>query len=369
MTLRSLEGLVIGVTADRRWEEQAALLERRGAAVVHGPTITTQYLEHDNTLRGVTEEVIGQHADYLVANTGVGMRAWLEAAVSWGLADQLLAAFARMKIVARGPKAASVVIANGIDVWARASSERLDELVEILCGEPLAGCRVVIQEHGSDAQSFVQALTEAGATVVEVPIYRWKLPDDPAPARRLIERVADGRVDAVTFTSAPAVHNLFAIARRKGVEDGLRLGFNRGVVAGCVGAVCADGARREGIDAPLAPSVGRLGLLVRALSDHFAETYTTVQLADTELRIQGNLVLVGGEKLQLTPRERGVLAVLAARPGAVISRSTLLQKVWGPGDHDAHALEMTIARLRAKLGPCRRSLRTSAGRGYRLGPD
>ena len=44
---RSLDGFVIGVTADRRWEEQAELLERRGARVVHGPTIRTIALVAD----------------------------------------------------------------------------------------------------------------------------------------------------------------------------------------------------------------------------------------------------------------------------------------------------------------------------------
>ena len=44
MTLRALEGFVIGVTADRRWTEQAELFQRRGAVVMHGPTIKTEYL-------------------------------------------------------------------------------------------------------------------------------------------------------------------------------------------------------------------------------------------------------------------------------------------------------------------------------------
>ena len=100
---------MIGVTADRRWEEQAALLERRGASVVHGPTITTHYLEHDHTLRAVTDELIRNGAEYLVANTGVGMRAWFEAATAWGLVDQLVDGAAH-EDRGPGPQAASVVV-------------------------------------------------------------------------------------------------------------------------------------------------------------------------------------------------------------------------------------------------------------------
>src|SRR3954453_15464383 len=101
MPLQPLEGLVIGVTADRRWEEQAALLTRRGASVVHAPTIATHYLEHDETLRAVTRDVIKDEPDYLIANTGIGMRTWFEAAQAWGLAEALARALSRTKIAAR----------------------------------------------------------------------------------------------------------------------------------------------------------------------------------------------------------------------------------------------------------------------------
>lgn len=36
-----LSGFTVGITADRRWEEQAELLRRRGACVIHGPSIRT----------------------------------------------------------------------------------------------------------------------------------------------------------------------------------------------------------------------------------------------------------------------------------------------------------------------------------------
>jgi uroporphyrinogen-III synthase len=41
MAYGPLTGFTVGVTADRRWNEQAALFERRGATVLHGPTIRT----------------------------------------------------------------------------------------------------------------------------------------------------------------------------------------------------------------------------------------------------------------------------------------------------------------------------------------
>ncbi|HVM02881.1 MAG TPA: uroporphyrinogen-III synthase [Acidimicrobiales bacterium] len=366
MTLGPLDGFVVGITADRRWQEQAELLERRGASILHGPTMTTQYLASDEDLRRATQAVLDEPPDYVVATTGIGMRAWLEAAAAWGLGDLLAGVLARTRIVARGPKAAAAVHAAGIDVWARSSTEQMDALVDLLLAEPLPGRRVAVQEYGMPSPELTAALGAAGAAVVEVPVYRWRLPDDIAPVLRLVEAACDGRVDAITFTSAPAVHNLFAIAERHGVADRLRRACNGRVVVACVGPVCADGALKEGIADPLAPSVGRLGLLVRALSDRFEAERRTFTLGGVPVTLQGSAVEVGGERAELSPRERGLFEALVDAGGTVVARSALLDRVWGSPDADPHVLEVTVGRLRRRVGPAGAGLRAVAGRGYRL---
>ena len=367
--MRPLEGFVVGVTADRRWQEQAELLERRGASILHGPSITTLYLDCDDELRRKTRAVVDEPPDYLVATTGIGMRAWLETAAAWGLGDELLAALASTKVVARGPKAAGAVQAGGLEVWARSSTERMDDVLAILLAEPLSARRVVIQQYGMETPELTTVLAEAGATVVEVPVYRWRLPEDKVPAQRLVDAVCDGRVDAVTFTSAPAVHNLFSIAAEQATDEALRQAFNGGVVAACVGPVCAEGARQEGVVAPLAPDVGRLGLLVRALSDHFESQRREMRCGGSHLVVQGSAVLVDGQRADLAPRERAVFELLAASPGAVVAREALLDRVWGSADADPHLLEVTVGRLRRRLGECGAAIRAVSGRGYRFAPD
>lgn len=366
MALRPLDGFVVGITADRRWEEQAELLVRRGAAVLHGPTMTTQYLASDDDLRQATEAVIARRPDYLVATTGIGVRAWTEAAAVWGLGEQLAAVLGGARIVARGPKAAAAVQAAGLEVWGRSATEQMGALVDMLLDEPLAGRTVAVQEYGMVNPEPSSALRAAGADVLEVPVYRWRAPEDRGPVLRLVEAVCDGRVDAITFTSAPAVHNLFAIAREHGADAGLRDACNRGVVVACVGPVCAEGARAEGVSAPLAPSVGRLGLLVRALSDHLAGRRRTLAMAGAQVALQGSVVEIDGERAELAPRERAVLDALVAAGGAVVPRPALMEQVWGPGGTDPHVLEVTVGRLRRRLGPAGGALVASPGRGYRL---
>ena len=78
---------------------------------------------------------------------------------------------------------------------------------------------MAVQLHGEPQEEFCGALAAAGAEVIEVPVYRWAPPTDPTPLQRLIDLITNRLVDAVTFTSAPAVISLLRAAgseRRRG---------------------------------------------------------------------------------------------------------------------------------------------------------
>lgn len=364
-----LDGFVVGVTADRRANEQAELLRRRGAEVLLGPAIATAYLASDDALRAATIALVERAPAYLAATTGIGVRAWFEATQVWGLGDRLLEALRKTRIVARGPKAAGAIRAAGLDVWRSAANEQMDQLLGHLLAEPLEGAHVALQLYGMPAPEITAALTAAGADVLEVPVYQWRTPDDPAPALRLAQAAIEGRVHALTFTAAPAVTNLFALAAGAGIDEPLLHAFNRnGVVAACMGPVCARGALQAGILAPVVPEVGRLGLMVRALSERLLCDRRTVPMAGVDVVLQGLIAVVGEKRVLLNCRERALLDTLAGRPGTVFSRPALVKQVWSSTGADPHAVEVAIARLRPRLGPAGAALVAVPGRGYRLEP-
>jgi uroporphyrinogen-III synthase len=366
VSLLPLEGFVVGVTADRRWSEQAELIERRGATVLHGRTISTEYLGSDAALRQATEAVITRPPHYMVATTGIGVRAWFEAAQAWGFAEKLVEALAATRVVARGPKATAAVQIAGLAVWASPSSERLEDAIALLGGEDLSGRVIAFQHYGERDEAAVAALVAQGGRLVEVPVYRYRQPADGATARHLIDAVCDGNVDAVTFTSAPAARNLLSLAHEHGRADDLLAAFNdREVVAACIGPVCAGGARRAGIEQPLAPARGRLGLLVRTLAEVLHARRRVMHCGSVPFVVQGRAIAVAGEPVELSRRERAVLEVLLRRRGAVMSKTAILHSL-GDDATGGHALETTIARLRRDLGVAGSAIRTVRGRGYRL---
>lgn len=261
---------VVGITADRRWQEQADLLRRRGLEVLHGPSMRTIDLAGDSRLRAVTEELIGSPPEWLVATTGMGIRQWFEAAAGWGLREPLLEALGTSRILARGAKSQSVLRHAGLDVAWRAPGESMAEIVDFLtiAGEAVNDSTVAIQLFDPDDHPATAALREIAGALVEVPVYRWLLPEDPGPAEHLIRSAVAGRLAAVTFTSQPAVRNLFSIARGMGSADGLRDAFNGGdVLAVCIGSVCAEAGAEVGLTEMVWPTPFRLPAMVRLVAE------------------------------------------------------------------------------------------------------
>jgi two-component system KDP operon response regulator KdpE len=77
-----------------------------------------------------------------------------------------------------------------------------------------------------------------------------------------------------------------------------------------------------------------------------------------------------GERVHLTPREWGVLQMLVANRGKLVTQRQLLQTVWGPAyGEETQYLRVYMAQLRRKLesDPANpRHLITESGRGYRF---
>lgn len=361
-----LAGFTVAVTAARRRDELSALLVRRGARVVEAPAIRIIPTGDDVLLREATERCITEPPDVVVATTGIGFRGWMEAADGWGLGEALRQQFERAELLVRGPKAKGAVRAAGLaEAWSP-DSESTDEVLRRLLDEGVVGRRVALQLHGEPLPEFVSALERAGATVVEVPVYRWVPAEDIRPLRRLVEQVVTKQVDCVTFTSAPAVASMLRVAREDGREEALLGALRSDVVSACVGPVTAAPLERLGVPT-VQPERSRLGALVRTVVEELPQRRTrAVRAGRHELRLRGHSVLVDGAAVELTGRQSGVLSALVASEGRVLSRAELLKLAWHDEPADEHAVEMTVARLRTALGPAGKVVQTVVKRGYRL---
>lgn len=369
----TLAGFTVGVTADRRHDEQIELLERRGARVLHGPTIRTRPLSDDERLLSATKAVIARPPAIAAFITALGVRSWLGAAESHGLGDELVDALRSAYVIARGPKAVGALVTAGLPVSWTAPNATSDEVADHLRSLATPGARVALQLDGEHGEPFADLLRSSGLDLdlVCAHPYEWTLPEDLAPAQRLVQAVADRAVDAVTFTSRPALRNLLHIADEAGRGDEVRRQLGAGSVrAVCVGHVSAARARAEGFGHVVQPRNGRLGAMVQAYVSAMADRGQELSLAGHAVRVQGRMVRVGADDpVLLSERERGVLDALARKPGAVVSKQSLLRSVWGTVESDDHVVEVTVARLRQRLGTAGLGVETVVRRGYRLAAE
>lgn len=375
MTFGALSGFTVAVTADRRADEQIELLHLRGASTVHAPVIRTLPLLEEGGMREATASIISAPPDILVVCTAVGMQGWCSAVQSVGTLDHLLGALRDTHVMVRGPKAAGAAHAAGIHVGWTGEGATYSEVVRRLTAQRNTtadgrALRLAVVLDGAESEPVVSAAREHGYDVIPVPVYRWGLPTDTAAARRVVAGVGERSVDAVTFTSAPAVDNFFEIVERDDARAPVLDAFNVGaVIPAAVGPVTGGRMRSHGVRFAVEPSSPRLGAMVQALASSFDDRSQVLMYEGHPIQIQGRLVCIdGAEVASLTDRERAVLRVLAERRGAVVSKRALMAEVWGEMG-DEHVVEVTVARLRRRLGPVGQSIETVVRRGYRLAID
>ncbi|MGZ4473542.1 MAG: uroporphyrinogen-III synthase [Nocardioidaceae bacterium] len=363
--MSTLAGYRVGITSSRKVDELTALLERRGAQVESAPALRVEEGVDPARLRAATRAVLADPPDVFVATTGTGVRRWFAAAAADGQLDDLVAVLSRAQVLARGQKAVGALRAHGIREMWTSPSERLSDLLAHLRVGPLTGRRVVVQEHGRSLSTVAGALRMRGADVTVVSVYRCDVAADLGPLFRMVDLVADRHVDAVTFTSAPAVGTLMDVATAAGRLAEVVAAFSGDVLAACVGPVTADAFDPWRVPT-VHPARSRLAAMVKTLETELPQRRqgTVIDCGRHRLLLHGDIVCVDGVEKRLSPGPRAVLDALAARPGHVVGRQQLVGMLPRGSAGSEHAVEMAVARLRRAVGAP--LVQTVTKRGYRL---
>lgn len=260
-----MAGRTVLITAHRRSDELAEAFARRGATIRHAPAMSIVEHADDEQLLATTRELIADPPDTLVVTTGQGLRGWFAAADAAGLGADLTAMLTGVHIVARGPKAKGALVPRGLAPAWVAESETAAEIIEHLLDRGVSGTRIAVQHHGTGSDGIDDALTGAGATVAPFVVYRAGPAPDPQAVADSVHEVADGAIDTIVFTSAPAVTAWFDVADAAGVTDAIVARTASGeVLFAAVGPVTAAPLEAKGVT-PLVPERSRMGALVRAV--------------------------------------------------------------------------------------------------------
>jgi uroporphyrinogen III methyltransferase/synthase len=125
--------------------------------------------------------------------------------------------------------------------------------------KPLFGRRVLVTRAREQSESLAQALREAGAVAVELPMISIEPPSDPEPLRRAVERIAD--YTFVVFTSQNGVQAFFRAVAAVG-GDARVLGGRR---VAAIGPGTAEALEPFGITPDIVPADFRGEALAEAI--------------------------------------------------------------------------------------------------------
>jgi len=263
---QGLAGLRVLALESRRHAEMAKLIENYGGAAVSAPSMREVPVEKNTEALTFADQLFADRFDAVIFLTGVGTRILFGAMETKYPRDRFVEALSRTIVVARGPKPIAVLREFGVPIAIAVPEPNTwrDILHALDVHQPLAGLKgkvVAVQEYGASNREFLECLETRGAEVWPVRVYQWAIPEDTGPLRQAAREIADGRIDVVLVTSATQIDHLIRVAAEEGLEENVRGGLQRAVIAS-IGPISSEALLAHGIKADFEPIHAKMGQLV-----------------------------------------------------------------------------------------------------------
>lgn len=261
-------GLTVASFESRMAVEMARLIGRYGGKPLVVPALREIPLEDNSAALEFGVRLMTERIDMLILLTGAGTMALfnlLKMRYPW---PSIVEALAQTAIVARGPKPAAALRALGLQPTATVPEPNtwVDVVRTVDERLPVMGLRVAVQEYGIPNPALLEALQRRGASVFQVPIYKWTLPDDLVPLRQSIDNIIVGEVAVLLITNAAQVDHVMQVLELDGRVEPFRSVLTKMVVAS-IGPTASERLRHHDWPVDFAPSHPKMGVLVKELSE------------------------------------------------------------------------------------------------------
>ena len=249
---RPLEGRRIAVLEHRELDRLGGMLEAQGALTLRCPLVAIADAPDATPVLAWLRRFLDAPPDDLVLMTGEGLRRLRGFADRAGLEPAFRGTLGQVRTITRGPKPARALREIGLNPGLRAERPTSEGIVAALAQGELRGRRVAVQLYPAAPTLLVDFLADAGALADPVWPYVYRPAVGGEAIGELIGEIAAGRVDALAFTSAAQIPQLFALARDAAAEARLREALRRTRIA-AVGPVVAAELERQGVSVAIMP--------------------------------------------------------------------------------------------------------------------
>jgi uroporphyrinogen-III synthase len=266
--MRALSGRKVALLESRLRNELSAMVTRLGGTPIVAPAVRERPTGDD--AGPMLTRLVQGHFAMAIVLTGAGATAFFTEAERRGMLGGAREALARMTIVCRGPKPMAALRKQGLTAGLSTAKPHTSyELLDALAQTDLDRVPVMLLHYGERNHALTAALTARGATVEDVCLYEWALPEDIAPIHDVVQRVVDGEIDALLVTSQIQFRFLLEIASIAGLDLALIDALNRNVIVGAIGPVCAAALKAAGVVPDVLPATPNSASLIGAVADYF----------------------------------------------------------------------------------------------------
>lgn len=111
--------------------------------------------------------------------------------------------------------------------------------------------------------------------------------------------------------------------------------------------------------------IARVRAVLRRFAPVEVKLNNMLECGRLKIDMESKLVYLDGEKVVFSKKEFEVLSLLASNPGKIFSREDLITELWKDAPYVLdRTVDVHIARIRSKLGPCKSYLTNRSGYGY-----
>ena len=251
----TLANRTIALAEHRQLEELAQMLEKEGAIPLPCPLLSILDAPDEAPVLAWLAQLQAGRFDWVIFFTGEGVRRLLTCADRHGRREPFMAALANTRILTRGPKPVRALKEVNLTPTLIASAPTTDGVIASCRSLNLSGLTVGVQLYNASNPPLEQYLREAGATPVTVQPYVYAADTDADHVVQLLQQMADGKVDAIVFTSSPQVDRLFEVAQERQQIDLLQQGLAKTLVA-AVGPLVQENLHKRGVAVQVCPEQG-----------------------------------------------------------------------------------------------------------------
>jgi uroporphyrinogen-III synthase len=263
----TLRGIRIALLETRLSAELSELVRRLGG--IPYPVPAVREVSRLEQVPAFLDALAAGRFSIAICLTGVGVQRLLHEAERLGRLDDTLGALRALTTVCRGPKPSAVLKRSRVPVHILADEPYTTrELLDALNSVDLQGRSLALLHYGELNHPLVDALRGRGATVEELCLYEWQMPEDMAPLKQLVGDLVEGRVGAIVVTSQIQCRHLFKVAGELDLSTRLAEALRQDVIVAAIGPVSTSALQEYGITPDVLPDHPRLGALITALADY-----------------------------------------------------------------------------------------------------